>query len=179
MRADLSSCADDPDAILARCYTQYQHQIRAHIAAAIHNPTDVDDLVQQVFVTVWEHAARFDPTKGELGAWLAGITRHTVLDFLRRIYRQSSPSRPNTMLAWTDCTALAALIETEQSQFVQNLVARLPTPASTIVHAAFFLSMTHQQIAEQWQIPLGTVKTIIRRSLGQLRVRIEQDNTRD
>ncbi|KPL87532.1 RNA polymerase sigma factor [Herpetosiphon geysericola] len=177
MLADHSLAVDHPDTVLAVCYTQYQHQIRAHVAAAIQNPTDVDDLVQQVLVTVWKHAARFDPSKGELGAWIAGITRHTVLDFLRRMYRHASPARHSAIPMATDCTALTALIEAEQHQFITTLVSHLPPPAQRIIHAAFFLGMTHQQIAEHCQMPLGTVKTIIRRSLGQLRMRIEQDTS--
>jgi RNA polymerase sigma-70 factor (ECF subfamily) len=140
---------------------------------------DAEDVTQQVFISAWQSRSRFRPEAGVLPAWLVGITRHKIADALAR--------RPRTAEVVTDPVAVAAGAEqvtgapsTGEDDVAARLVladelARIGQPQRRIVELAFFDDLTHQQIAERMGLPLGTVKSHIRRTLGRLRARLEVD----
>jgi RNA polymerase sigma-70 factor (ECF subfamily) len=104
-----------------------------------------EELTQDVFLTAWRKAARFDPSRGRLSTWLMTIAHNLAVDRLRR---ETGVSRPHLVLV-----ALATLSDAER-----RLLAR-----------AYFRGMTAREIAESDGIPLGTVKTRLRAALIKVR----------
>lgn len=148
-------------------------RIRMIIQQTISNPADVDDLIQLVTIQLWRSVHRYDPHAGSLDAWIAGITRHVILSFLRTHYR-----RPPTVLDPThhldlapdaDPLPLDTLLAAETAISLRAAIRRLPPPMPDLVEAAFFQGMTHHQLACRWNLPIGTIKTLLRRA--QLRLR--------
>lgn len=126
---------------------------------------DAEDLVQQVFLAAWRGRDRFDPSKGNLAAWLSGITRFKAIDHLRALNRR--PSTPSAEVEDFD------QIEPEVDQVVDRMVLAaaleaLPKARRQVVELGFFSQLSHPEIADQLDLPLGTVKSHMRRGLESL-----------
>lgn len=138
---------------------------------ALRDDADAQDVTQQVFVNAWRGRSGFDPARGPLPAWLTGIARNAIADVHARRSRQRR-----------DEAAAAAVVDTVQEPesasvpdrlAVADEMARLGEPQRTILALAFWADLTHDQISERLELPLGTVKSHIRRSLLRLRDRLE------
>ena len=124
------------------------------------------DITQEVFVAAWRNRQRYDPNRGGLAPWLAGITRNKIIDQFR------STERESRRVERVKSAGPASATELEDVSLRMLLVDALDTlspRARTIVDLAFFEELTHVEIAARTGIPLGTVKSDIRRSLERLR----------
>lgn len=126
------------------------------------------DATQEVFVAAWRSRDRFDPTKGPLRAWLIGIARYKVLGALR--------SRPALRSVDLDLAARDRPVTTpEEVELLADRLAlaealdRFPERVREVLHLAFVEDLTHTEVAERTGLPLGTVKSDIRRALTRLR----------
>ncbi len=166
-----------PDA-LSLVYQRYAPLVYTMAVRSLGSPSDAEDVAQQVFVAAWRRQNSFDPSRGGLSSWLMGITRKKVIDALRARQREA-----NRLLA-------AQLGVTSQrpdadgrgqaDQLIDRIVltdeiVRLGEPQRLIMMLAFYTDLTHEQISATLKLPLGTVKSHIRRSLQRLRTRLEAD----
>ncbi|WP_205707055.1 sigma-70 family RNA polymerase sigma factor [Kineococcus vitellinus] len=141
-------------------------------------PEDAQDVVQAVFVAAWRSRERFDPARASLPAWLVGIARHRTADVLAARSRTEVPTDPGGFGDGPgggfggshDPHELAA-----ERIVLLDEVEHLDEPQRTLVRLAFFEELTHGEIAERTDLPLGTVKSHLRRSLRRLRARLEDD----
>jgi RNA polymerase sigma-70 factor (ECF subfamily) len=163
---------------LAWAYERWGPQLYGLAVRALGAGPDAEDVLQQSFVSAWNGRAGYRPDSGPLPAWLVGVCRHKIADAWARRERQrresdaavssarmqpSGVSDPGLDTAVTDRVLVLAELE------------RLGQPQRGILELAFFEDLTHVQIAERTGIPLGTVKSHIRRSLERLRSRLEVD----
>jgi RNA polymerase sigma-70 factor (ECF subfamily) len=124
---------------------------------------DAEDLVQQVFVTAWRQRQRYDPTRASLLSWLLGIARHKAIDRLRKLERDR-----RLVLDKPDATSDESA-RTADRLLVGEALSWLRPEQQKILMLAFYDDMTHQQIADELAMPLGTVKSHARRGLQRLR----------
>src|SRR5690606_9282356 len=129
---------------------------------------DAEDVTQQVFVSAWRPRDRFGPQRAPIGAWLSGITRYAAADALRRRARDRSDLAEAGGARGPDRTAERV----DQGGGAQALV-ELGPPQQDVLELAFFERLTHTEIAERMDLPLGTVKSHITRGLRRLRTRME------
>nr|WP_246315069.1 sigma-70 family RNA polymerase sigma factor [Kineococcus aurantiacus] len=142
---------------------------------------DAQDVVQAVFVSAWRSRERFDPQRSTFAAWLVGITRHRLADALAQRYRPEVVTEPG-QLQGGDAAVLGEPVPQDAATDRVVLLAEvdeLGEPQRTVVRLAFFADMTHEQVAAATGLPLGTVKSHLRRSLRRLRTRLEEDGARD
>lgn len=137
---------------------------------------DAEDVTQQVFVAAWRSRERFRPDAGPLAGWLVGICRHEIADALVRLHRERRDVDAVAATAPAEVGEGAAAAEgvVERVTLLRELAA-LGQPQREIMELAFFHDLTHGQVADQLGLPLGTVKSHIRRTLVRLRSRLEDD----
>lgn len=136
-----------------------------------------EDVVQEVFVAVWNHAWPQAPGQRMSMAWLCVATRNRAIDFLRK-------KRPEVPLHWHDAdgneqqhdcvdehgSPMDQLLASEDAQRLGACMNRLESSPRTAVFLAFYEGLTHPEIAQRMHCPLGTVKAWTRRSLQRLKL---------
>lgn len=128
-----------------------------------------EDVLQDVFVTVWLRADRYDPDRGSAIAWLATIARNRSLDW-RRSYRPASGSADAlAMIADPAPSAVDQLLLTERERRLHLCLDALDAPQRDAIRTAFFEGVTYAELAERLSIPVGTMKSWVRRGLLRLR----------
>src|SRR5207249_1083779 len=129
-----------------------------------------EELVQDVFLTAWRGAATFDAEQGSFRSWLFRLAHWRILNELRRQRRRPRTvagsdvdqddelELPSDRLAGPEERAL----QNERGQVVQSALAALPLAQRQAIMLAFLEDLTHEQVARQLEVPLGTAKTRIR-----------------
>lgn len=139
---------------------------------------DAAEVAQDVFVAAWRSQSSYDPDRGGLGAWLIAIARNKVIDHLRRQGRQLQidPDTDGAEIAGvrTDEVGMIA----DRMLLTEALSELAPRPRR-VVELAYFHDLTHEQIAEKTHLPLGTVKSDVRRSLPTLQRALAGRTNRD
>ena len=161
---------------LAWAYERWAAQIHGMAVRAFGPGPDAEDVTQQVFIAAWTGRGGFRRDAGPLPAWLVGICRHKIADVWAKRDRQ----RRVTEAATVEAQAAPLATPTFDSAVADRVLLldeleRLGQPQRGIIELAFFEDLTHVQIAERTGIPLGTVKSHIRRTLERLRTRLEVD----
>lgn len=130
------------------------------------------DVTQEVFVSAWRARHQFDPNKGSLAGWLMGITKNRLIDNVRAEKRHSDRRADDS----THEIAVEPAVERVGDRLlVADALRSLPERSRLVIELAYFRGLTHQEIAEQTELPLGTVKSDIRRGLSRLRHRLVHD----
>lgn len=163
--------AGDPMA-LRNAYDRHGSAVYGIALRGLGAHHDAEDITQQVFVRAWRGRATFDPGRGGLGGWLVGIARRQVADRLSARFRDSDVADRVGRAAGTPVAA-AVPDQVVDAMVVADEMNQLPSRMRTVLQLAFFDDLTHQQIAALTGLPLGTVKSHLRRGLERLRRRWE------
>ena len=154
----------------AAVYSRWSPLVYSTARRVLIDAHEAADVTQEVFVSAWRSRATFDPERGSLPGWLVTITRRRIADHLERRARQADPT--DTPPADSGDSPVDEAVD---RILIADELARLGEPPATIMRLAFYEQLTHAEIAESLQLPLGTVKSHIRRSLQRLRDRWEVD----
>ena len=161
---------------LEEAYARWSSLVHTLALRSLGNHHDAEDVTQQVFVAAWRSRHTLRPERGTVPGWLVGITRNKVADLHAQRARQARD---------LGAAALDALPDQHDPPPDEQLAARLVLadalddlgePRSTVVRMAFLEDLTHDEIARRLQLPLGTVKSHVRRGLLHLRSRLEEVN---
>lgn len=168
----LKRMAQGEHTALARCYDQMGPVVFSLAVRMLRDRPAAEDVTQDIFVQVWRQAANYDTGRGSPEAWIMMIARTRILDRLRSrsagiVLKPVGDNLPDAPDAedWPEDLAISR----EDAVNVRRALSELPADQKHAIELAFFDGMTHVEIAEKLNVPLGTIKTRIR--LGLIKIR--------
>lgn len=170
----LRGCARGDQTALEKLYTLTAPKLYALCVRMLRNNALADDILQEAFVQIWNGAAYFDPRRAAPMTWMAAIVRHRAIDQLRKRslevsqadpieteYASHEPGPYEQTLHWSEAAAIRACLE------------QLGSEQREALELAFFRGLTHAEVASTLAMPLGSVKSWIRRGLLRLKTCLE------
>ena len=164
---------------LDEIYRRYSSPVYSLVWKILQNPEESEDVALDVFWQIWRQASSYDAARGAPPAWIFTLARSRAIDRLRARHRKEdrtiSFDDPAVVLDPLDQEATPDQIASyrQNRDAVREAMKVLSAPQREAVELAFFQGLTHVEIAEKLQLPLGTVKTRIRQGLIRLRRRLD------
>lgn len=150
-------------------YDHYAPTLFGIINRFVNEEEQAENLLQDCFIKIWRYIATYDASKGTLATWLINIARNTAIDFTRsKQYSKESKNQSIDNVVYHDAPGLSVNIP-EECIGIRELVNKLDPSIRQILEWMYFDGYTQQEIAEEFSIPLGTVKTRARNGLRDLR----------
>jgi RNA polymerase sigma-70 factor, ECF subfamily len=165
---------------LSELYDRYSRLVYGLALQATGEPASAEEITQDTFLRAWENAASYQSDKGKVGTWLASIARNRSIDILRKKQARRENNQvsleelPSFALTDDENVEKKADLRRRQS-LVRQALAQLPQDQREVLALAYFRGMTHEQIAESLQQPLGTVKTRIRLGMQKMRRCLQEE----
>ena len=150
------------------------YSVAMHILA---DAGDAQDVMQEVFLKIWNASELYDPVFGKVVSWLITITRHRCLNRIRSGKRRSAAYHAcaEAEEAGSPCApdSVELLLRKETAAAVQHALASLPPEQSEAIRLTFLQGLTHEETAQKLNAPLGTIKARVRRGLIRLREQLQ------
>jgi RNA polymerase sigma-70 factor (ECF subfamily) len=148
------------------------------VASKILNDSgEAEDVMQEVFVQIWEKAGRFDPALGKASSWAATLVRNRAIDRIRASQRRTrlaeAAGAEQAIAAEVTNSANEAVHGHEKAMLIQSAIVELPAEQRRAIELAYFSGLTQDEISKKLNEPLGTIKARIRRGLLKLRDQLE------
>jgi RNA polymerase sigma-70 factor, ECF subfamily len=164
----LSSCANGDRAAFRTLYDRWGARLHGIALRITRQSGLAADATHDAFVQIWQQAHRFDPARGSAEAFLITLLRYRALDIMRRRAREI-PGYVAEERADETPDALAQLVGSLEGTQLHRCLSLLDAERRRLVVLAFVEGLSHSELAERLRLPLGTVKSWIRRSLLSLR----------
>ncbi len=165
----------DDKAAFREIYTHFAPRIKAYaINQGFSQYAEV--LVQEVMINVWRNADKYSEALASVSTWIFTITRNQRIDMLRKLNRTKAELVIETEDLWqipTEDTTICSIQNLSTEKFVKASIDKLPEEQMIALRKVYYEGKTHEEVAEELNIPLGTVKGRLRLSLQKLRVMFE------
>jgi RNA polymerase sigma-70 factor (ECF subfamily) len=175
--------ARDPAAV-ADLYDRHARLLFGLILRILRDRSEAEEVLQEVFLSVWTRAETYDATLGSPAGWLVRIARNRGIDRLRanavrtRTLEAVQPGGAGPGLAEetrVEDNPESSAARSEQQRGVLCALGTLPAEQRELIEHAYFLGLTHSELAARFGLPLGTVKTRVRTGMKALRQQLSRD----
>ncbi len=170
----MQAITDRHQTALRELYKRYGKTLKAVVTRVVHEETEADDVLQEIFLQVWKEAANYSPKAGRPLGWVVTLARRRAIDRLRR--RQAycrAKDRFETQVeqqpdAWINNRIDDDLVRSDLRRFLHRHMNALPAHQREVIELSFFEGRSHREIAAFTGTPLGTVKTRLELGLRKL-----------
>ncbi len=166
---------NDDKAAFRAIYQHFAPRIKAYaINQGFSQHAEV--LVQEVMTSVWRNAGKYSESLASVSTWIFTITRNQRIDILRKLNRTRAEIVIETEELWqipTEDTTICSIQNLSTEKFVKTAIDKLPEEQMIALRKVYYEGKTHEEVADELNIPLGTVKGRLRLSLQKLRVMFE------
>ena len=157
----------------AQLYDRYSGVLYSTALRVLNHREEAADVLQEVFVQIWEKAATYDPALGKPFNWALTLTRNRAIDRLRALQRRcrfvGEATQEMEEMPDEQAGSPGEVFSQEHAALIRSAVATLPLEQRQAIEMAFLGGMTQHELAENLKQPLGTVKARIRRGMLKLR----------
>jgi RNA polymerase sigma-70 factor, ECF subfamily len=169
----IRAVADGDREAFRSLYDRYGRMVLAIAFRIVNDRQLAEECVQDVFVELWRHARRFDPSRARVSTWLYAIARNRALDAVRSRGRRPVP-QAEVEPAGSSADTVELVAAADEAVHVAEVMATLNPTQLEVVQLAYFDGLSHGEIATKLGLPLGTVKSRLRLALDRLRPLAEQ-----
>lgn len=175
LKAAMARLADGDRAALEQIYTMTRVKLFGICLRILGDRKEAEDALQDVYINLWQRADRYDPSRASPISWLATFARNRAVDRLRVGKVRAGAVPEDEAMPVADDTPLAdeLLIDAERSAHVHTCLETLSGNQRDNIRAAFFDGFTYAELAERADVPLGTMKSWIRRGMARLKSCLE------
>lgn len=166
--------ARDADA-LEELYGLYKQLLFGMVLSIVKRRKEAEDVLQEVFVTIWNKADSFDENRGNVYSWIITLTRNKAIDRIRskgyKTQDKASVSIHESLftLEGDNLDPLETTIFSDRAELVKKALQEIPETQSQVIKIAYYRGMTQAEIADHLDLPLGTVKTRTRQGMIKLK----------
>lgn len=158
----------------AQLYRRTSPQLFGVCSRMLADRCEAEEVLQEAYVSIWQRGGSFDPSRARAMTWLVALVRNKAIDRLRQHQHVSvEPTFEIEAIADEDPTPAARAQSSEEYRRLEECMDELEPQQRGSIRAAFFSGVTYAALAERAKVPLGTMKSWIRRGLLQLRVCLE------
>ena len=150
-------------------FSHFAPRIKGFFQGQGSSSDKADEVVQEAMVNVWRKSHLFDPTKAKASTWIFTIARNARIDLLRKENRPEPDFTDPSFFTDSEPQPDEIYERDDEAQRLQVVLAQLPEEQSKVLRLAFFEQKAHAEIAEELELPLGTVKSRIRLAFKRLR----------
>ena len=176
LTAIVARMANKDEGALSELFDMVAKRLHSFALRIVRDEGLAEEVTEDALFQAWREANRFDVGRGKVITWLLTICRSRALDALRRADIAECVEDPDEFRS-QEASLMAEpeqlISQFETSSAVQAALLMLPPKERQAVSLAFFRGLTHQEIADHWQMPLGSVKTLMHRAFAQLRTQLE------
>lgn len=173
----LEKVAQGDQSSVAACLDQYGNLVWSLARRFLGSSADAEDAVQEIFIEIWSNADRFDVTKGSEVTFIATIARRRLIDRLRKNTRTPGSELYDEEIASQNPETSSGILENAEVQNVVRVLGDMPEEHREILAMSIYEGYSHSEIADIMHIPLGTVKTRVRRGLMHIREQLQLDSS--
>ncbi|SAL66137.1 sigma-24 (FecI-like) [Caballeronia arvi] len=170
----LAHVANGDENAFAELYRATSPRVFGVIVRMIHDRGEAEDLLQEVFATAWRRADTFDPERGSAMTWLTTLARNRTIDRMRQHRDELLGENDAPEIVDESPTPAVAAESNEERRRLEQCLDRLEPQQKRVIREAFFTGATYGELAQRLAVPLGTMKSWIRRSLMQLKTCLEE-----
>lgn len=159
----------------AELFAYYAPRVKSYLLRLGADNAQAEEIAQDVMVTVWRKAALFDRAQASVSTWIFRIARNRRIDVFRRARKPDlDPEEPMILPSGVDAPdSRIEALETETR--VRAAMKGLPEEQLLLLRLAFYEGLSHREIADKLDVPLGTVKSRIRLAFGKMKSRLDDD----
>ena len=150
-------------------FTYFAPRVKAYMMRLGSDGASAEELTQEALAAVWRKAGQYDPAKAGASTWIFTIARNLRIDAFRKENRPELDPDDPALVPEPDSSAEEMVFASQRAQHVQVALRELPEEQRRVVHLSFYEDRTHTEIAEQLDLPLGTVKSRLRLAFQRIR----------
>lgn len=176
LAAALRRVASGDRAALRLVYDETAAKLFGVCLRILNDRGEAEDVMQDVYLNVWRKAASFDEARASPITWLVAIARNRAIDRVRAggVARLSAPIEAASDISDPAPLAIETIEAGQENRRLYACLEELETRQQTAIRAAFIDGLTYEQLAVRADVPLGTMKSWIRRGLAKLRACLER-----
>lgn len=170
---------------LEELYDTYNSLLYGLVITIVKKREEAEDVLQEVFLKIWEKAHTFDESRGNVYSWIVTLTRNKAIDRIRskgfktQQKASTSISEPEFILEGDKYDPLETTIYSNRAELVKKALDQIPENQREVIEIAYYKGMTQSEIADHLNLPLGTVKTRTRQGLIKLKDILEEHIARN
>lgn len=167
----LERIRDGDETALAEFYDRFARLVFSVTYHVLQNDTLAEEVTQDTFLKIWNRAHQWDSSRGKVTTWLLTIARYTAIDRLRAEQRRDGRGQLDLEDVVNILGENAPMDEPlwADEQVIRDILAEIPPDQRQVIELAYFRDMSHTEMAEALDLPLGTVKGRVRAGLSKLR----------